>query len=262
MKMLKHYLLASAATLLFMACGGGNTNSGEEARLGVAETAAASSTEKSKSKKYNVKCFEDFDYDYSKMLTMEDILKHVPVSDPGAIELKYKESRVSKEHNECSYKWPSDRPDMIVKVKAGSNTMEMPRKDENIVAIERFGFSKNSPEQALSSFERAYGQLSEKEYQEMEARIDQQFRDKPEEERKSMKSMVKARQNMKFHPVANVGNSAYWEREAIDDLYFGTKFYVLAGTAEFRLKVKVGSDDEENARVAALLAREILAKCE
>ncbi|SFT15971.1 hypothetical protein [Sphingobacterium wenxiniae] len=263
MKTLKNYLLATTTALIFTACGGNNANQGNDSQQqdGTTESATASAGKASKAKKYNAKCFEDFDYDYSKMLTKADVLKHVSVSDPDALEVNFKESRSSKKHNEYSITWASDRPDMVMEVKAGGTSVSLPQADNNIVAVEQLEFKRGDAEKELSAFDRAYGQLSEQEYREMEERIDQQQADKSEEERKVMKSMIRARENMKFHPVANVGSGAYWEREEFRKQYFGTNLYVLAGTVQFRIKVKVSNDDEENARIAALLAQEVLAKC-
>lgn len=256
-------MLATTACLL-TACGGNNANQGNDSQQqdGATESATAPAGKTNKVQKYNAKCFEDFDYDYSKMLTKEDVLKHVSVSDPDALEVNFKESRSSKKHNEYSIKWPSDRPDMVMEVKAGGTSLSLPQTDNNIIAVEQLEFKRGDAEKELSAFNRAYGQLSEQEYRDMEERIDQQQADKSEEERKVMKSMVRARENMKFHPVANVGSGAYWEREEFKGQYLGTNLYVLAGTVQFRIRVKVSNDDEENARAATLLAQEILAKCD
>lgn len=240
---MKKIILASA-TLLFVACSGNSTNSENTSQSEVtASDSKGSSAKKGKSVKYDAKCFEAFNYDYSKMLTKEDVLKHVSVSNPDELEVNFKESRISKQHNKYSITWSSDRS------------------DKNAVAIEKISFKKGTAEKALQDFDRAYGQVSEEEYRQMEARIDEQQKDKSEEERKVMKSMVRARENMQFHPVANVGSGAYWEREEVSGVYFGTNLHVLAGTVEFRIKVKVSNDDEENARIAALLAQEVLNKC-
>lgn len=263
MNTLNKYLMLATTACLLTACGGNNANQGNDSQqqYGATESATAPAGKANKVQKYNAKCFEDFDYDYRKMLTKEDVLKHVSVSDPDALEVNFEESRSSKKHNKYSITWPSDRPDMVMEVKAGGTSVPLPQTDNNIVAIEQLEFKRGDAEKELSAFNRAYGKLSEQEYREMEERIDQQQADKSEEERKVMKSMIRARENMNFHPLANVASGAYWEREEFREQYLGTNLYVLAGTVQFRIKVKVSSDDEENARIAALLAQEILAKC-
>lgn len=256
MKTLKHYLLTMGFVFLLIACGGNNKKDSQQD--GATESTTASAEKTNKVQKYNTKCFEDFDYDYRKMLAKEDVLKHVSVSNPDAMEINFKENRSSKKYNEYSITWPSGRPDMTIDL----GTVKIPKADNNIVAIEQLEFKRGDAEKALIAFDRAYGKLSEQEYREMEERIDETQADKSEEERKAMKSMIRARENMKFHPVANIGNGAYWEREEVKDVYFGTNLYVLAGTVQFRIKVKISNDDEENVRLATLLAQEILAKCE
>lgn len=250
MKTSKNHLLAVSIIYFLLACGGNASQNGNSHDSGDTET-------NSSSKKYNQACFKAFDYDYRQMLTVEEILEHVKVSDPGTLEVSFKESGIGKEHNEYSIKWPSDRPDMSM----GVGSMQLPIKDDNIVAVDRLEFKKDKSEDALSSFNNAYKQYTEEDYRKMEERIDKEYTDKSEEERKVMKSMIRARENMAFHPVSNVGNAAYWEREEVKGVYFGTNLHVLAGTVQFRIKVKVGPDDKENARIAALLANEILAKC-
>lgn len=251
-------------TLLFVACVGAtkDTNSANNAQgTGTEENINTSSPRTSKSAKYDTQCFEAFDYDYRKMLTKEDVLKHVSVSEPNTMEMDYREKPISKQLNACTYKWASDRPDQLMKNNIGGRTMETPVPDKNTVAINNLSFHKGNAEDAILVFGRKYKSLSDEEYNEMASRIDEQQKDKTEEERNTMKSLIRARQNLSFTPVADLGSDAYWGRQTVNNTYLGVNLYVLAGTIEFEITVKVSDDDQENVRVATLLAQEVLDKC-
>ncbi len=258
MKALTYLLASTAAALLFTACSG---NSAESASNASAALTASSAAPSSPSAPYDASCFEAFDYDYRQLLTKEDILKHVLVSNPDAIEVIFNE-RPIETHNEYRIEWASDRPDVVMSIKAGPTSVEIPKADKNIVTFQKISFKKGAADKALQDFDRAYGQLPEEEYRQMEARIDEQYRDKSEEERNTMKSLIRTREGMAFQPVANVGSGAYWMSRTTQNIYLGVELHVLAGTVEFQIDVKVSADDKENARIAALLAQEVLAKCQ
>lgn len=249
LKMLTFALLS----LVLIACGGSTTGENVEGNAQIEKN--------DKSTTYNTKCFESFDYDYRKMLTKEDVLKYVTVSDPNTIEMDYREKPISKQLNACTYKWPSDRPDQVMKTKVLQNSIETTVPDNNTVAVNNLSFHKGTAEDALLVFGRKYKSLSDEEYNEMASRIDEQQKDKSEEERNTMKSLLKTRQNLSFTSVADLGSSAYWGRQTVNNMYLGINLYVLAGTVEFEIIVKVSDDDQENVRVAKLLAQEVLDKC-
>lgn len=251
-------LVLTAAVLLFISCGGGG-GSGSSGN----DTDSADGNVMSSSAAKNIaSCFEAFDYDYRKMLTQDDVVKHATINDLSLLEVTYEESSISPPYNEYILKWASGRPDQTVKIEAGGTTMEFAQEDVNKVSIDRLDFSKSDAERTLSSFNRAYGQYTEEEYREMEERIDRENQDKSEAEREQMKGFVRARENLAFQPVSGLGTAAYWERETAQGNHLGVNLYVLSGTVQFRIKLKVSDDDDENVRVAKLLAQEVLNKCE
>lgn len=249
MKKLLNHALVAATALLFISCGGGDGG-------------GSGTTMSSRAAKDIASCFQAFEYDYRKMITEEDVWKHASLSDASLLEVTYEESRISPEYNDYVLKWPSDRPDMITKVSAGGISMEFPHEDENKVSIDRLDFYSTDAQAALSSFNQIYAQHTEEEYKEMEERIERGHQDKSEEEREQMKGFLKARASLSFEPLSDLGTAAYWEREMAQGNYLGVNLYVLSGTVTFRVKVKVSDDDDENVRVAKLLAQEVLNKCE
>lgn len=248
----------ATAALLFISCGSGDGSGKSKNHPDGSQGAGMSSS----ASKNIASCFEAFDYDYRRMLTQDDVVKHAGINDLSLLEVIYKESSISPPYNEYMIKWPSGRPDQTVKIESGGTTMEFLQEDVNKVSIDRLDFSKRDAESALGSFNRAYGQYSEEEYREMEERIARESQDKSEAEREEMKGFVRAREHLTFHPVSGLGTAAFWEREMAQGNHLGINLYVLSGTVEFRIKVKVSDDDDENVRLAKLLAQEVLNKCE
>lgn len=253
----------AAAAVLFISCGGGDGSAGggsgsdeNDPDVAIGNLLSARAT------KNIASCFEAFDYDYRLMLTTDDVVKHAPIDDGSLLEVTYEESRISPKYNEYILKWPSGRPDQTVKIQSGGTVMEFTQEDENRVSMDRLDFSGSDAESALNVFNNAYRQYTEKEYSEMEARIAQASQDISEAEREQMKGYVEARENMTFQPLSGLGTAAYWEREMAQGNHLGVNLYVLSGTVEFRIKIKVSDDDQVNLRVAKLLAQEVLNKCE
>src|SRR5690554_2640976 len=88
----------------------------------------------SSSNKNNVKvsdCLAGFDYDYSKLLTKEDGIKHVDVTDSSLIRMKYNGNVSFPEYGECAYTWDSDRPELEMKIAA----MVQKAPDQNRVVL-------------------------------------------------------------------------------------------------------------------------------
>lgn len=248
MKTLRTYLW-SVATLLFVACGN-DMNTGAEGNPSV-ETEA-------KVVMVNTSCYERFDYDYSAMLTMDDVLKHIPVSDPEAIELKFKANNgISQRYNECVYQWASDRPDLTMSVSGFS----IHGPDRNTVSLNNLNFFNGNAKEALESFERVYKKITEEEYVSMAANIDNEFKDKTEDERNTMKGFLETRKNLNFEELPGLGTAAYWHSVNVSGVYYGVKIYVLIGTVEFEISAKVSLDDQENVNAGRLLAQEVLNKC-
>lgn len=237
--------------MLFLACGSGEST-------GTGGSSADKTANKTKVAKVNTSCFERFDYDYSAMLTRDDVLKHIPISDPETLEMKFTaDNGVSQRYNDCIYRWSSDRPD----INFGTSGFKIIGPDYNSVSLNNLDFYDGNAQEALESFERIYKKISAEEYESMAATLDRQFKDKTDEERSNMKKLLEARQNMDFEELPGLGTAAYWHSVNVSGVYYGVKIYVLIGTVNFEVTAKVSADDQENLSAGRLMAQEILNKC-
>src|SRR5690554_6642236 len=214
----------------------------------------------SSSNKNNVKvsdCLAGFDYDYSKLLTKEDVLKHVDVTDPSSIKMKYDNSITLSEYGECAYTWDSDRPELEMKI-AG---MLQKAPDQNRVVFSKLMFQEGSVEEIQERFNRTYKSLTAEEVEEAYARLEESYKDKPEKELETAKGFVKARSKMNFQAVDGLGDFAYWSNLTQLGADWGAELIVLVGKVHFTVQVKVSEHIDENVAVAIDMAKEVIGKC-
>lgn len=228
-----------------------------ESEIAVGEK-MVSSAAASKSDQKTASCLTKFNHDYSKLLTKEDVLKHISMIDPEGLEMKYDAESVKKypEYGEIFYTWPSDRPDVQMHPSFPSKYP-----DENSISLTNLDFKDGDADQLRNRFQTAYKQMSREEIDAGLARLEKSFKDKPAEELEIAKKLLKGRGKSKNSPVEGVGDHAYWFPTKVMDLYLGSKIVVLAGNAQFEVLVKVSGNDEENFEVAKKIALEVLAKC-
>lgn len=205
-------------------------------------------------------CLAKFDHDYSKLLTKEDVLKHISLDDSATLEIKYDAESVKKhpEYGEIYYQWPSDRPDVQI---SPNSPVKLP--DTNSIGFTNLSFKDDDPAKLQARFHTAYGNMTQAQVDAAMARLEAAdlYKDKPED-LESAKKMVLRRAESNNTPVEGLGDAAYWFPTKAMGLYFGSKIVVLTGNAQFEVIAKVSADDEENFEVAKKIALEILAKCQ
>ncbi len=243
--------LFCAAFLLFSCDSSKNKTPGGESGGSEAE-------QSSKADRKTAKCLAEFDYDYSKLLTKEDVLKHVPIDQPEALELKYDAESVKKrpEYGKIRYTWPSERPDVQT-----SPSVPVKRPDLNSVSLSNLEFKDGDISNIQNRFHAAYRSMSQEQVEAGKARMKEFYKDKPAEDLENAIKLLEKRAEMKNTPVEGLGDFAYWFPFKAMDLYLGAKVVVLVGNAQFEVVVKVDENDEENFEVAKKIVTEVLAKC-
>lgn len=143
-------LIGSFAVLLASSCASGDASTND------AYLESTGSKEASKAELIASDCLEMFDYDYSRMVTIEDIQKH-HIIDLSTIEKK--DGGIKGEYGSILYTWASDRPDQDVKV----SPMSISVPDLNTVGIKRLTFYDDGSAQTVESFSIGYRGFSEEE---------------------------------------------------------------------------------------------------
>lgn len=212
-----------------------------------------------KSDQKTAACLEKFDHDYSKLLTQADILKHISIDDPAAIEVVYDAESVERhpEYGDIYYNWPSDRPDVRL-----SPTIAVEQPDLNSISLSNLSFNDGDATDIQGRFHVAYRNMTQEELDAGLARIEKAFEGKSAEDLENGKKMLQGRAKANNTPVEGVGDAAYWFPVSSMGKYYGTKVVVLTGNAQFAVVAKVSANDEENAEVAKKIALEVLAKCQ
>lgn len=220
---------------------------------------SANSVQTTHSNKANNKkiksCFEDYNYNLAEILTKEDVLKHFDSSHHQ--EIKTEERKTKNMYANVIYSHKSNR---TITIDMGKTTYEAP--ENNSIEFSGLEFSKLDEEKTLEYFDRKYKKLSDQEAQKMIADIEREYADKTKEETEQAIKFVEIRKNMNFIPVQGLGTAAYWKEIKVSGNNFGVELFVLAGTVEFTVKVKIDRDNMINSQVAIAVARDILAKCE
>lgn len=201
-------------------------------------------------------CLEDKNYQYETLLTKADIAKYVPID-----EASFKEDIASRKdkYGSCVYSWTSDRPEKEIVSKATGATFKRP--DRNKVTIKLLDFytdkdlKTHNQDSPADLFDQGYKKLSQAEYDELLANLEQKLRDKPEDLARA-KKMLDRRMKFKYKPVETLGDRAYWKWTD-----YGVELVVLAGRARFTILSKTAGDPETALEHATHFAREVLAKC-
>lgn len=216
------------------------------------------SSDKIQSDTKKADCLAGYNYDYSRLLTKEDVLKHISISNSEELKIKYNENSVQRkpEYGEIYYNWPSDRPDVQI-----NPSFPLKAPDLNTVSFSNLSFKEGNVSRIRERFHTAYKEMSQEELDLGMARLEESFKDKSTKDLETAKKLLIARSNSKNKPVSGIGDYAYWFPTKTMDLYLGTKIVVLAGNAQFEVTAKVSENDAENLEIAKKIALEILAKC-
>lgn len=193
-------------------------------------------------------CLEMFNYDYSRMVTIEDIRKHHAI-DLSTIEKK--DGGIKGEYGSVLYTWASDRPDLDVKV----STMSIKVPDVNTVGVKMLSFYDDGSAETVKSFSIAYRELSEEELKTMNDNLESRYSDSAELE--NAKSLLKARTNRNFELVEGLGTRAYWKWGE----QYGGELITLVGRSSFTIVTKISDDPNQNLELARKLAQEVINKC-
>ena len=231
-------------------------NSAESESISEENVVSSSSLSNSVNKKAD--CLVTFNHDYSRLLTIDDVLKHVSIEDPQKMEVKYDEKSVQKnpEYGEIFYNWPSDRPDVQI-----SPSFPLKQPDMNTISLTNLDFKEGSPAEIQERFHTSYKVMSQEEIDAGMERLEKYYKDKPAKQLESAKKLLKARGESKNKPVEGIGDYAYWFPVKVMNLYLGSKIVVLTGNAQFEVTAKLSENDEENLELAKKIALEVLAKC-
>lgn len=203
------------------------------------------------------KCFSEFDYDYSKILSKADVLKVISAERSRSIHVTYDAQPISKHYNHCTYTWPSDRPEMIMNIAGHHVKME----DKNSIQIGMLSISNLTKEQALAAFEMKYKFLTRQEIHEMQRKMEATYPGERKAELQQAKLFLQTRRHVYFNYLGDVGTAAYWRDVITSGVNHGIELHVLAGKVEFKLAVKASNSRKENVRIAKRIAKVILAKC-
>ena len=231
--------LAGIVFLMF-SCNSGNKESSEANPDSITEKPNS----KESSKTYD--CLKQYDEDYSRLITDEELTSIYPVNFNTA-----KKNLRSGSYGEYIYIWPSDRPSFTIEI--SGMKMEVP--DQNTIGVKMLSFSSETArlESIRETFDMAYKELSDKELERIQTNLEKQS----EEIKKTGKDLMKVRSKRNWDSVDGLGSSAWfkWNEN------YGGELAVLAGRSKFYVVTKISSDPEENKEVARKIAEKVLAKC-
>lgn len=199
-------------------------------------------------------CFESFQYDLDKILTKDEVLKYIDDSQHSQVETEFKNRNSSM--SELIYSYPSERTHTV---SVGKMSQNVP--DNNINSLKGLSFSKIDEEKTLELFNRKYKKLTEEEFQEMKSNLEKQYADKSKVELETALKFLETRMQFNSIAVDGLGTASYWKNFTVMGNDFGVELFVLAGTVEFVVQVKVSDDNNVNSNTAIEIAKEILAKC-
>lgn len=232
------YLLGIA--LVLFSCNSGNKETSDS----VSDDATGTVNKSAEGNSYD--CLKQFQEDYSKLLTKEEMASVYP--------FKFDEAKVDLSpgnYGSHIYSWPSDRPDVEQEISG----MKIKGPDYNTMGVTMLSFYSNDKDMQSTRdyFDMGYKQLSEKELKQIDENLEKQ----DEEIKNTGKDMMKIRANRSWEFVDGTGNSAWYKWNE----RWGGELAVLAGKATFNIKVKVSEDPDENRGIAEKLAEMILEKC-
>src|SRR5690606_14120528 len=199
---------------------------------------------RAKGKSFN--CSQDFQEDYSKLLTKEEMASIYPIDFKNA-----KVDLSSGSYGSHIYSWPSDRPD-VEQVISG---MKIKGRDFNTMGVALLSFygGKDDMKSNRELFDRAYKKLSDEELKEIQDNIDKQ----KGEIKETAESMMEVRKKSAWEFVDGVGNSAWYKWNE----RWGGELAVLAGNSKFYIRLKISENPSENLEIAKKLAEKVLEKC-
>ncbi|WP_299390200.1 hypothetical protein [uncultured Gelidibacter sp.] len=192
-------------------------------------------------------CLKNYQEDYSKLLTKEEMAAAYPIDFEKA-----KHELRSGSYGEYVYRWPSDRPSFTIEVSG----MKIQNPDQNTIGIKMLSFfsDKTDAQSAAETFDMAYKQLSDEELDKIKANLDKQN----DEIKKTGEDMMKVRAKRSWEFVEGLGSRAWYKW---DDQY-GGELAVLAGKSKFYIINKISNDPRENLEVAKKLAEKVIVKCD
>lgn len=240
------FMLAIAATI---SCTGSKKESAESS------TSTVSAKTDNKAVIVTANCFIAMDYDYEKLLTKEDVAKHTSIDEAS---FKKEVSPSHGEYGNCTYTWDSERPD--ISMTTSGMTLNLP--DRNFATVKSLKIHNEddlklyNQSDVIDLFGTAYKKMSRKEYDEMIARLEQEYSG-DQAKLDQAKGFADARMNLDYEPVDNLGERAYWKWSD----QHGIEIVVLQGAVQFAIASKTSSSAETSLPVAINLAKEVLSKC-
>src|SRR5690554_1650316 len=238
MMKLFNYSALMVGILLMTSCSGDTTNSGSKS-----------------SSKVSQDCLMSYDYDYTRILTLDDVKKHVAVDEST---LETEQDLNNKTYGSVIYRWKSNRPDLVTKI----NNMEIEHPDMNKVSMTKLSFYDSDDLKTYKSddfvqlFNRGYDPMGKEEFDKLFDNLKKEYKDNPEMLETSRK-LLETRMKSNYKKVDQVGQSAYWKW---NDMW-GLEMSVLYGNTKFYLEVKIDEDPQKNLEVATKIANDILEEC-
>lgn len=200
-------------------------------------------------------CLKGFNYEYEKLLTKQDLSKHLQIDDSS-----FKtEVRPNKDnYGSCQYKWDSNRPEQEMELLGQIIKVA----DPNIVEIKNLNFYSQKDlelynhKSFIDLFEMGYKPLSDEEYNSLKSNLEKEFANNKVALDNAVK-LLDIRKSSSYQVVDNLGTRAFWKW---NDLH-GIDLTVLAGSAKFSIASKTSGNAQESLATAVKLAQEVLAKC-
>lgn len=233
---MKKLICAIGAFAFIIAC--------DSATSGASDT-VESTSKKEKTSTKSFECLMEFENDYSKLLSKEDMNDVFTIGTEDA-----EEDNREGSYGEYTYSWLSDRPNLEVEISG----MKMKFPDRNKMGIALLSSYSSDLKDPISQFDIAYRALSDEEIEEMKARIAESD---DADVREIGGEFADIRGEMAWQKVDDVGSSAWYKW---DDTY-GGELAVLAGYTTFYIRLKISADPNKNLEIAKELAKKVLEKC-
>lgn len=237
---MKKMTFFAGLVFVMFACNSGN----KESSTADPDSISEQSSSRAKGKSFN--CAKEFQDDYTKLLTKEEMAAIYPFDfDSAKIDLG------TGAYGSHIYSWPSDRPDIVHEVSG----MKMKGRDYNSMGVALLSFydEKSDMQSTRELFDRAYKKLSDKELKQIEENLNKQ----DDKIKDTGKDLMEVRKKSAWEFVDDVGNSAWYKWNE----RWGGEMAVLAGKSKFYIRLKVSEDPAENLEIAKKLAEKVLEKC-
>ncbi len=225
------------STLFILSCGNSEKNDSNS-------TSAAENEEVSS-------CFGKYLNQMDQMLTKADIQKHYQ-GDLTQAELDY-DTISSPKYSAVIYSWKGDEDRTERKTYKGKDYGPKWYK----IGIGKLHFYDEDVKSPIDVFNRTYRTMTAEEKAKAQEEISKELNKKTENEqtKKTAKKVTGSIiPQIKFDPVAGVGDAAVWD-------YMDDCLKVLKGKAIFDVIVDVSDNHEEDVKLAKALAKEVLSKC-